>query len=223
MTKMKGVILGVFVGLISLVFIFDLHQYLTLASVKGVYEDLSVYKDQAFFWVSLAYILVYIATAGLSIPGATVLTLLGGALFGSVIATAYIMIGATAGAALAFLSARFIFRDSLESKYGDKLKIFNNGLEKNAVQYLLFLRLVPVFPFFILNIVLGLTRISLKVFCLTTGIGMIPAIFVFANAGSQLVSIQSVGDIASPRILMAFSLLGLLALVPVLYKKLKNT
>ncbi|MBT5855132.1 TVP38/TMEM64 family protein [bacterium] len=214
-----GVALAVIVGL---VIHFDLHQVLTLAALKSSMGDILAFQSEHPVMLALMYVVAYIAVAGFSIPGATVLTLAGGAVFGVALATVLIVVGATMGATLAFLSSRFILRASLESKYAATLKTFNEGLEKNAMNYVLFLRMVPLFPFFLINLVLGLTRLRVGLFFVASAIGMLPGIIVYANAGRQLSAIQSLGDIASPQVLGAFVLLGCFSLIPIAYNKLKK-
>ena len=136
--------------------------------------------------------------------------------------TVYVNIGATAGATLAFLVARYLFHDVIQSKFGPRLDTINRELETRGLNYLLFLRLVPVFPFFLINLGAGLTRMPLRTFFFGTMIGIIPGSFVFCNAGASLASITSMGEVASPRVLGSFALLGLFALVPVLYQKLRR-
>jgi uncharacterized membrane protein YdjX (TVP38/TMEM64 family) len=144
----------------------------------------------------------------LSLPGAVILTLAGGFLFGGILATLFINVGATTGATLAFLTARYLLRDAVEKKFGKWLGPFQEGFAKNAFSYLLTLRLIPLFPFFVVNLVSGLTRVNVGTYILATAIGIIPGSFVYAYAG-----------IASPNVIGAFVLLGLLALVPVVYKR----
>jgi uncharacterized membrane protein YdjX (TVP38/TMEM64 family) len=131
-------------------------------------------------------------------------------------------IGATLGATAAFLVARFILRDWVEKKFGDKLKPFNKGFSENAINYLLFLRLVPLFPFFLVNLVSGLTKVRLPVYFFGTMFGVMPGSFVYANAGSNLARINSISDIASVEVLGALALLGVFALIPTLYRRYKN-
>jgi uncharacterized membrane protein YdjX (TVP38/TMEM64 family) len=159
---------------------------------------------------------------GLSLPGATILTLCAGAIFGSVSGTLVVNVGATLGATLAFLAARFILRDWVEKKFGEKLQPFNEGFSKNAINYILFLRLVPLFPFFLVNLMSGLTKVKLPIYFLGTMVGILPGSFVYANAGSNLAQINSLSDIASPGVLGAFALLGIFALIPSIYKRMKN-
>jgi len=222
MKPTKLFFLVLILGLFGAVFYFDLHHFLTLETVKGYQATVDrIYRDAPLL-VAGAYVASYVLSAAISIPGATVLTLMGGAIFGAWVAMILVAVGATLGASLAFLCARFIFRDALESKYANRLAVFNKELEKNAFQYMLFLRLVPLFPFFLINLVMGLTRVSLKVFFIASFVGMIPGILVYSNAGEQLGSIESLKDVASPKVLLAFVLLGCFALVPVIYKKYKK-
>ncbi|MFT5170805.1 MAG: putative membrane protein YdjX (TVP38/TMEM64 family) [Candidatus Marinamargulisbacteria bacterium] len=218
----KVVLVGLILALVGLIHYFGLHSYLTLAQLKLQQDSLQViYGNNKILFIA-AYMAIYIISTGLSIPGATILTLAGGALFGSFLGTGIIVLSATLGASLAFLAARFLFRESLESRYASNLKKFNTGVEENAWNYLLFLRLIPLFPFFLINIVLGLTRIDLRVFFIGSFFGMLPGTFVYANAGYHLSKISSVKDITSPELLGAFLLLGVFALVPIVYKKVKK-
>jgi uncharacterized membrane protein YdjX (TVP38/TMEM64 family) len=148
-----------------------------------------------------------------------ILTLAGGFLFGAVGATVFVNIGATTGATLAFLTARYLLRDTVEQKFGKWLGPFQEGFAKNAFSYLLTLRLIPLFPFFVVNLVSGLTRVNVGTYVAATAIGIIPGSFVYAYAGRQLGTINSLKEIASPNVIAAFVLLGLLALVPVVYKR----
>jgi uncharacterized membrane protein YdjX (TVP38/TMEM64 family) len=179
----------------------------------------STVESAPLIW-GLVYILVYIGVTSVSIPGATLLTLLGGFLFGTVISVILIDVGATIGAFLAFLSARFLFRDSLEKKYGKKVKKFNKKLLENGNSYLLALRLIPVFPFFVVNLLSGLTRAKKISFIWTTAVGILPASIAYAYAGTRLAHIKSTSDLLSGGMLLAFTLIGLLTLAPVLIKYL---
>ncbi len=200
-------------------FYFDLTQYLSLETLKANRDKLLFYTEAHYTTAVVAFILLYCLQTAFSLPGAAILTLAGGFLFGSFVGTLYVNIAATAGATLAFLAARYLLRDWVERKFGDRLGPIQEGFAKNAFSYLITLRLVPLFPFFLVNLVSGLTRIRLGTYVLATALGIIPGSFVFANAGRQLGSINSLGEIASPRMLGAFALLGLLALVPILYRK----
>jgi uncharacterized membrane protein YdjX (TVP38/TMEM64 family) len=170
----------------------------------------------------VAFILLYIAVTGLSLPGAVILTLGGGFLFGSILATIFVNVGATAGATLAFLAARYVLRDWVERKFGRWLEPLQQGFAKNAFSYLLTLRLIPLFPFFVVNLVSGLTRMNVGTYVAATALGIIPGSFVYAYAGRELGTINSLKEIASPSVLTAFLLLAALALTPLLYKKLSG-
>jgi len=220
--KKKIVLLSVIGVVVALFFVFDLGQYLSLESLKSNRDQLRAFYDANAVAMVAAFIGVYIVTVALSLPGATILTLCAGAIFGSVTGTLVVNVGATIGATLAFLVARFLLRDWVEKKFGAKLKPFNDGFSKNAINYMLFLRLVPLFPFFLINLVSGLTQIRLPVYFFGTMFGILPGTFVYANAGSNLASINQLSDIASLEVLGAFALLGLFALIPTLYKFIKS-
>jgi uncharacterized membrane protein YdjX (TVP38/TMEM64 family) len=165
------------------------------------------------------FVLVYVAVTGLSLPGAVILTLAGGFLFGAVLGTLFVNLGATTGATLAFLVSRYLLRDWVERRFGTWLGPVQQGFAQNAFSYLMTLRLIPLFPFFVVNLVSGLTRMNIGTYVAATALGIIPGSFVYAYAGRQLGTINSLKDIASPGVIGALVLLGLLALVPNLYKK----
>lgn len=201
---------------------FDLGQYLSLDSLKANRDLLLNYTESNYGLAVAVFILVYILQTAFSLPGGAILTLTGGFLFGSLIGTVFVNIGATAGATLAFLAARYLLRDWVESKFGDRLGPIQAGFAENAFSYLMTLRLIPAFPFFLVNLVSGLTRVKLGTYMIATSLGIIPGSFVFAFAGRQLGSINSLSEIVSPPVLLAFSLLGLLALMPIAYRKWTN-
>lgn len=200
-------------------FYFDLGRFLSLTALKENRDSLLAFTDANFLAAVGLFIVSYVLVAGLSLPGAVILTLAGGFLFGAVLATLFINIGATTGATLAFLAARYLLRDTVEQKFGKWLGPFQEGFSKNAFSYLLTLRLIPLFPFFVVNLVSGLTRVNLGTYVAATAMGIVPGSFVYAYAGRQLGTINSLKEIASPNVIAAFVLLGLLALVPVVYKK----
>ncbi len=198
---------------------FDLGRWLSLTALKENRDSLLAFTDANFLSAVGIFIAAYVIVAGLSLPGAVILTLAGGFLFGAIGATFFVNIGATTGATLAFLTARYLLRDTVEQKFGKWLGPFQEGFSKNAFSYLLTLRLIPLFPFFVVNLVSGLTRVSVGTYVAATALGIIPGSFVYAYAGRQLGTINSLKEIASPNVIGAFVLLGLLALVPVMYKK----
>jgi uncharacterized membrane protein YdjX (TVP38/TMEM64 family) len=216
----KIVIALIFSAAIAAFFYFDLKQYVTLESLKAHRDDLLNYTRAHFVTAALIFAAIYLLQTTFSLPGGALLTVTGGLLFGSFLGTLIVIIPATLGATLAFLAARYLLRDWVERRFGDRLTTIQQGFAKNSFSYLLTLRLIPLFPFFLVNLVSGLTRISLGTYLAATALGIIPGSFVFANAGRQLGSINSLSEILSPRVLGAFGLLGLFALVlPVLYRK----
>lgn len=208
--------------LAALFFAFDLGRFLTLESLKNNRDLLLAWQGDHRLATVALFMLIYIAQTALSLPGATILSLSAGALFGPWLGTLYAVTAATIGAGLAFLAVRYLFRDGVVKKFGGKLDGINRELDGRGLNYLLFLRLVPVFPFFLINLAAGLTRLPLRTFLLGTFVGIIPGGFVYVNAGAGLAAINTLGDIASPRVLGAFALLGLFALIPVLYGKFKG-
>ncbi|HLZ35293.1 MAG TPA: TVP38/TMEM64 family protein [Nitrospira sp.] len=200
-------------------FYFDLGRLLSLDALKQNRDHLLAFTEANYAASVVLFILAYIAVTGLSLPGAVILTLAGGFLFGAVFGTLFVNLGATSGATLAFLAARYMLRDWVEQKFGRWLEPLQQGFAKNAFSYLMTLRLIPLFPFFVVNLVSGLTRMNVGSYVAATALGIIPGSFVYAYAGRQLGTINSLKEIASPNVIAAFVLLGLLALVPILYKK----
>lgn len=198
---------------------FDLGQFFSLDALKSNRDSLLAYTEANFGTAMGLFILAYIVQTGFSLPGGAIMTLAGGFLFGSFLGTLLVNVGATTGATLGFLSARYLLRDWVEKKFGDRLEPIQAGFAQNAFSYLMTLRLIPAFPFFLVNLVSGLTRIKIGTYITATSIGIIPGSFVFAFAGRQLGTINSLGEIASPPVLLAFTLLGLLALMPIAYRK----
>lgn len=201
-------------------FYFDLGRFLSLTALKEHRDSLLVFTEANFAAAVGIFIATYVIVAGLSLPGAVILTLAGGFLFGAGLATLLVNIGATTGATLAFLAARYLLRDAVERNFVKWLGPLQEGFAKNAFSYLLTLRLIPLFPFFVVNLVSGLTRVNIGTYVAATAIGIVPGSFVYAYAGRQLGTINSLKEIASPNVVGAFVLLGLLALVPVVYKRM---
>lgn len=209
---------AVVIGVVAFFFL-DLGRFLTLETLKANKEALRAYSDAHYWAAVLAFIAAYCVQTALSLPGAVIFTLAGGFLFGTALGTVYVNIGATSGAVLAVLAARHLFRDAVERRFAARLDTIQRGFSQNAFSYLLTLRLIPLFPFFLVNLAAGLTRIRVSTYTAATAIGIIPASIVYANAGSQLGRIESLKDVASPGVLGSFALLGLLALVPVFYQR----
>jgi uncharacterized membrane protein YdjX (TVP38/TMEM64 family) len=198
---------------------FDLSRFLSLQALKDNRDYLLSFTETHSAVAALLFVLTYVAVTGLSLPGAVILTLAGGFLFGAVLGTLLVNLGATTGATLAFLVSRYLLRDWVERRFGKWLGPVQQGFAQNAFSYLMTLRLIPLFPFFVVNLVSGLTRMNIGTYVAATALGIIPGSFVYAYAGRQLGTINSLKDIASPGVIGALVLLGLLALVPNLYKK----
>jgi uncharacterized membrane protein YdjX (TVP38/TMEM64 family) len=196
---------------------FDLGQYLSLAYIKASQEKFQTLYMSHRYIVIAAYMGIYIAVTALSLPGAAVLTLAGGGLFGLVVGTVSVSFASTIGATLACIVSRFLLREWVQGKFGDKLSAINRGIEKEGAFYLFSLRLVPIFPFFVINLLMGLTRMPLFTFFWVSQIGMLAGTIVFVNAGKELAKIDSLSGILSPGVLISFIVLGLF---PITVKKL---
>jgi uncharacterized membrane protein YdjX (TVP38/TMEM64 family) len=222
MYKKKILLLIIIACVVALFYYFDLAKFLSLAELKANHTALVKFYEQHRFPSIILFVTVYVIQTALSLPGAAVLSLAAGAIFGAGMGTLYVNIGATAGATLAFLVARYLFRDAIQRRFGPRLEKMNSELESRGFNYLLFLRLVPVFPFFLINLSAGLTKMPLRTFFLGTMVGIIPGSFVYCNAGASLTAIKSMSEIASLRVLGSFALLGFFALIPVFYQKLSG-
>ncbi|MEJ2640422.1 MAG: FAD-dependent oxidoreductase [Desulfosarcinaceae bacterium] len=202
-------LLAAIVILAVLFFSLDLGHYLTLESIKRHQANVDAfYNGHRLLTISI-YFLIYVAVTALSLPGAAVMTLAGGAIFGLWVGTIVISFASTIGATLAFLVSRFLLRDMVVNRFGEKLAAINEGIRKDGPFYLFTLRLVPLFPFFVINLALGLTPIRPLVFYLVSQVGMLPGTLVYVNAGTQLAQIESLQGILSPGLLLSFALLGI--------------
>jgi uncharacterized membrane protein YdjX (TVP38/TMEM64 family) len=202
----------VIVGLIIGFFAFDLGQYFNLAFLKARQADINTYYLSNPLQTTLVFFTTYVLVTGLSLPAASILTLAGGAVFGVLIGTILVSFASVMGATLAFLASRFLFRDFIQNRFADKLAVINQGIEKDGAFYLFTMRLVPVFPFFIINLVMGLTPIKTITFAFVSQIGMLAATIVYVNAGTQLAKIETAADILSPQLIASFVLLGIFPL-----------
>jgi uncharacterized membrane protein YdjX (TVP38/TMEM64 family) len=196
---------------------FDLGQYFTLEYIKASQDKFQALYLENRLLVIAAYMGIYIVVTGLSLPGAAVMTLTGGGLFGLVIGTVAVSFASTIGATLACAVSRFLLRDWVQKKFGDRLSAINSGIEKEGAFYLFSLRLVPIFPFFVINLVMGVTGMRLFTFYWVSQIGMLAGTMVYVNAGKELAKIDSLSGIMSPGVLISFALLGLF---PITVKKL---
>ncbi|WP_432666686.1 TVP38/TMEM64 family protein [Wukongibacter baidiensis] len=207
---------------------FILYRYTNISTWLS-FENLQLNKDlwkeyvnNNYIFAMVLYSLLYIVVVTFAIPGATVLTISGGFLFGTLPAMIYANISATIGATLCFLFSRYLIGSWIQNKYSDKIIKFNEEIEENGSNYLLTVHLMPIFPFFLINLISGITKVSLKTFIWTTTIGILPASFVYSLAGTNLGNIQSVKDILSLNILLALIALGLFALLPTILRKLNK-
>ena len=205
----KAILVLVLLGAIAAYFVFDLGQILSLESFKASQADIVAAKDANPVLYIAGFFILYVAVTGLSIPGAAIMTLVAGALFGVVIGTIIVSFASTMGATLAFLSARFVLRAWVQGKFGERLRAIDDGLEKDGAFYLFTLRLIPVFPFFVINLLMGLTRIKTRTFFWVSQLGMLPATIVFVNAGTQISRIESTSGLLSPTLIASFVALAL--------------
>ncbi|MDD1780906.1 dihydrolipoyl dehydrogenase [Enterovibrio sp. ZSDZ35] len=213
MNKQKLAIIVVIVAIFVTWFAFDLGALFTLENAKAQHEALKDSIASNFLTASIIYFAVYIGMTALSLPGAAIATLLGAALFGFWWALLLVSFASSIGATLAFLVSRFLLKDSVQSKFGNKLTTINQGVEKDGPFYLLTLRLIPVFPFFLINLLMGLTPIRTLTFYVVSQIGMLPGTAVYINAGTQLAQIDSLSGIVSPGVLLSLVLLGVFPII----------
>jgi len=206
-------LLVVVAALVAAYFAFDLGQYLSLDYFKSQQAAIESYRASHPWETALVFFLVYVAVTGLSLPGAALMTLVGGAIFGLLPGTLIISFASTIGATLAFIVARFLLRDGVQRRFGDRLGAINAGVAKDGPFYLFTLRLVPVFPFFVVNLVMALTPLRTSTFYWVSQLGMLPATLVYVNAGREIGRIDSLSGILSPGLLLSFVLLGIFPLI----------
>jgi len=212
----KIIVVLTIVLLILLFRILHLDHYLTLSYLKASREQFAHLYAERTVLVIAGYMLIYVVATALSLPGAVILTLAGGALFGLVTGTIVISFASTVGATLACLVSRYLLRDWVQGRFGDKLERINKGMEEEGGWYLFTLRLIPVFPFFIINLAMGLTRIKISTYYWVSQLGMLPATIVYVNAGKELGKVETLAGILSPSLIISFVLLGLF---PITVKK----
>lgn len=213
----KLVILALVMLVVVLFFMFGLNELLTLQGIQARLGDFYAWRNDAPLIAGGVFFLAYVLVTGFSLPGAAMMTLLAGALFGLWWGTLLASFASSIGALFAFLASRFILRDSIQTKFADKLNSINQGMAKDGIFYLLSLRLMPLFPFFMVNILMGLTPIKARTYYWVSQVGMLAGTLVYVNAGTQLAQINSLGDIVSPALLGSFILLGIF---PLLAKKI---
>ncbi|EPG0369492.1 dihydrolipoyl dehydrogenase [Photobacterium damselae] len=213
MDKRKLFLLGIIAAVIGIWLYFDLSQYFTLEQAKAQQLALQDTIQTHPVWASLVFFFAYVAVTALSLPGAAIMTLLGAALFGFWWSLVLVSFASTIGATLAFLFSRFILRDWVQTKFGSRLSAINDGVKNQGSFYLLSLRLIPVFPFFLINLLMGLTPIRAKQFFFVSQLGMLPGTAVYVNAGTQLGEINTLSGIISLPVLISLALLGLFPLI----------
>jgi uncharacterized membrane protein YdjX (TVP38/TMEM64 family) len=219
--------LAVLLATIAAFFALGLHHYLSFEALHEHREQLLVLVERHPLLAPLAFVGVYAAVIALSVPGGAVLTIAGGFLFGTLPATLYVVVGATAGATIVFLIAKTALGDALRAKAGPRIRRMEDGFREDAFSYLLFLRLIPVFPFWLVNIAPAFLGVAARTFVLGTLIGIIPGSLVFASVGNGLGAVFDAGEtpdlgiIFEPAIIVPIVGLGLLALLPIAYRKLK--
>lgn len=215
------------IGLL-LAILFDVHKLLSFEVIGENYSLIKTYIEEQFFLSLVIFAVSYALIVAFSIPGASALSLMYGALLGTLVSGMLIVIAATVGASMIFLAARYAFADTLKERAGPWLSKMQDGFNENAVSYLLFLRLVPAFPFFVVNIVPAFMGVSLRTYVITTIFGIMPGTFVFASIGNGIGYVLEQGKtpdlsiLSSPEILLPLAALGMLSLIPIVYKKLKT-
>ena len=220
MSKSKSAIVAVFLIAIASYFFFDLGQFLTLDYAQSQLGAIQDYKNQNFAVAAFIYFVVYLAVAALLLPGAMILTLLGGAIFGLYWGTLIASFASSIGATLAFLVSRTLLRDWVQSRFGDYLAPINKGIEKDGNFYLFSIRLVPLFPFFMVNLLMGLTPIKTVSFYFVSQVGMFFGTAVYINAGAELAQITSLSGLVSGSVIFSLVLLGIF---PLIAKLIVNT
>lgn len=198
--------------LVGAFFLFDLGQYLSLDYIKDSQQRFQALYTEKTATVIAVYMVVYILAASLSLPGAAIMTLAGGALFGLLVGTVVASLASTIGATLACFVSRLVLQDWVQRRFGQRLVAINQGIEKEGAFYLFTLRLVPIFPFWVINLVMGLTRMKLSTFFWVSQVGMLPGTLVYVNAGRELGRIDSLSGILSPGLIFSFVLLGIFPL-----------
>ncbi len=213
MSSKKIAIVSIFVIIVALFLSLDLGQYLNLAYVKSQQNAINNYYELNPFKTGLIFFISYILVTGVSLPGAGIMTLAAGAIFGVVWGTILVSFGSVLGATAAFLVARYLFHDYVQNKFKNYLEPINHGIRKEGNLYLFTIRFVPIFPFFIVNNLMALTPIKTINFALVSQIGMLLPTIIFVNAGTQLAKIESPGDVLSLELILSFVALGVFPLV----------
>ena len=213
----KSFIIVFFLASIMAGFFFDIGQYLSFETIKEQHEKLILLIESNFIFYFILFFFIYIIVTAFALPFAAIKTVLAGALFGLIPGVILTSFASSIGSTLCFLMSRFVLRDFVQNKYSKYLDKINKGIKEDGIYYLFFLRLSPIFPFFIINLVFGLTKMKTMTFYIISQIGMLIGTVIFVNAGVQLSKINSMSDILSFNLILSFILIGL---VPLIIKKL---
>lgn len=208
----KAILALLVVAAVALFFGMGFDQYLTLDALKASQEKFAAMQAQSPLLTILATFSIYVAVVALSLPGATVMSLAIGALYGFWVGALLVSFASTIGATFAFLASRYVLRDFVQRRFGDRLRGINEGMAKDGALYLFMLRLVPIFPFFLINLLMGLTHIRTVTFYWVSQLGMLAGTLVYVNAGTQLAHVDSLSGILSLPVLLSFALLGVFPL-----------
>ena len=213
----KILIILIFISSFLSILTFDLNQFLSLENIKNSQNQLQSLINESYYFYYAVFFIIYIIVTTFALPFAAIKTILAGALFGLIPGVLLTSFASSIGSTLCFLMSRFVLRNFVENKYRKYVEKVNSGISKNGVFYLFFLRLSPIFPFFIINLIFGLTKMKAITFYIISQIGMLIGTVVFVNAGVQLAKINSIDDIISFEIIISFMLIGL---VPFILKKI---
>ncbi|NBX22448.1 MAG: pyridine nucleotide-disulfide oxidoreductase, partial [Betaproteobacteria bacterium] len=219
MKASKWLVLGLMALAIAAFVALDLGRFLSLEALRQSQASLTQSYSENPWTLRALFFLVYLTVASLSLPGAAILTLAGGGVFGLGWGLLLVSFASSVGATVSFLAARFVFRDAVQARFSARLKDINQGVARDGALYLFSLRLIPVVPFFVINLAMGLTTMRTRTFYWVSQLGMLAGTAVYVNAGTRLAELQSLKDIASPQLLGAFVLLGVF---PLFAKALMN-
>lgn len=211
--KNKILIFTLLAAVVVLFFVFDLDRFLTLDYLKNSRDEFQIFYDQNPFLTVFSFFLLYIIVVGANLPGATVMGLAGGALFGFTVGVVTISFASSIGATLACFFSRYLFRDYVQRKFGERLERVNKGIAEEGAFYLFTMRLIPAFPFVVINLIMGLTPMRLSTFYWVSQLGMLPGTMVYVNAGKELGQIDSLAGIVQPSLILSFAVLGIFPLV----------
>jgi len=213
MNPIKVILVFLIIALICCFFIFDLDSYFNLEYIKSAKAEIDAYYLAHPFASAVIFFVTYIVITGLSLPGAGIMSLIAGAIFSVIWGTIIVSFASVIGATVAFLFSRYVFRSAIQKKFARQLAPINAGIEREGGLYLFTLRLIPVFPFFLINLLMGLTHIKTFTFFWVSQLGMLPATIVLVNAGTQLNQIRSLEDVVTFKLLGSLALLGIVPLV----------